>query len=40
MTVPGTAEVLLSLLEENNIHCHTYIEDVERSEISPVSSLH
>jgi len=29
MTVPGTAQGLLSLLEENNIPCQTYIEDVE-----------
>ena len=30
MTVPGTSQGLLSLMEENNIDCHTYIQDVER----------
>ena len=30
MTVPGTAQGLLDLLEENSVECETYIEDVER----------
>ena len=30
MTVPGVKDFVMGVLTDNDIHCHTYINDVER----------
>ena len=30
--MPGVGEYVMTLLKDNDIHCHTYINDVERSD--------